>query len=633
MHQKQFDALVGRLSLFARQHAARYKLHVALLAVLGYSYIFVILLGLLAALTMMIWLIVTTGRINVAIVKLIVIVGIPIFIVINSLWVKFAPPIGLELSRPQYPSLFALIDELTSKLQAPKFHCVLLTEEFNAAVTQVPRLGIFGWQQNYLILGLPLMQALSPMQFRAVLAHELGHLSGNHSRFAGWIYRLRITWVQLLARLEQGGQDSVLAVFKKFFDWYVPFFSAYSFVLGRSNEYEADRCAAVLAGENNVAEALIAVEVKARFLERTFWPSIYQQVEYDIEPPQSAFTNMFAALGNEVTEDANKWLEQSLAQKTNNADTHPCLSDRLAALGYFKNGAHTKLPLPELPKVSAAREFLGANLEQLTEYLNSTWKEKMATPWRQRFAYTQEAHKNLQFLAKTAQIRALTAEEAWNRACWTAELQGHEKAIALFYEVLTIQPDHAAANYTIGQFLIQQQDATGVEYIDKAMQAEADYVLSGCELVYFFLKQQGKLETAKAYQNQAEQHYALVLKAQQERSSVEEKNSFAPHNLPNANIENLQHQLSQYPEIKQAYLVQKVVQYFPEKPFYILGVVRDRHWWQLGGSDKDQELVEQLVQEFANNTFIIILNDNNQALKRKICKIEGAAIYTQKTPR
>lgn len=219
MHQEQFDALVGRLSLFARQHTARYKLHVALLAVLGYSYIFAILLGLLAALTMMIWLIVTTGRINVAIVKLIVIVGIPIFIVLNSLWVKFAPPIGLELSRSQYPSLFALIDELTSKLQAPTFHRVLLTEEFNAAVTQVPRLGIFGWQQNYLILGLPLMQALSPIQFRAVLAHELGHLSGNHSRFAGWIYRLRIAWVQLLERLEQGGHDSVLAVFKKFFDW------------------------------------------------------------------------------------------------------------------------------------------------------------------------------------------------------------------------------------------------------------------------------------------------------------------------------------------------------------------------------------------------------------------------------
>lgn len=633
MHQEQFDALVGRLSLFARQHAGRYKLHVAFLAVLGYSYIFAILLGLLAALTMMIWLIVTTGRINVAIVKLIIIVGIPIFIVLNSLWVRFAPPTGLELSRAQYPSLFTLIDELTSKLQAPKFHRVLLTEEFNAAVTQVPRLGIFGWQQNYLILGLPLMQALSPMQFRAVLAHELGHLSGNHSRFASWIYRLRIAWVQLLERLEQGGHDSVLAVFKKFFDWYVPFFSAYSFVLGRSNEYEADKCAAVLAGENNIAEALITVEVKARFLERTFWPSVYQQVEYDIEPPQSAFTSMFAALNNEVTEDANRWLEQSLAQKTNNADTHPCLSDRLAALGYFKNGAPTTLPLPELPKVSAAKEFLGTNLEQLTEYLNTSWKEKMATPWRQRFAYTQEAQKNLQLLAKTAQSRALTAEEAWNRACWTAELQGNEKAIALFYEVLTIQPNHAAANYTIGQFLIQKQDATGVEYIDKAMQAEADYVLSGCELVYFFLKQQGKLETAQFYQQQAEKHYALVLRARQERSNIEEKDSFAPHNLPSTNRENLQHQLSQYPKIKQAYLVQKVVQYFPQKPLYVLGVVRDRNWWQLDSTDKDRELIEHLAQEFASNTAIIILNGTNKALKQKICKIEGAAIYTQKTPR
>lgn len=58
---------------------------------------------------------------------------------------------------------------------------------------QHARLGVLGWHVNYLILGLPLMQAVSPEQFRAIVAHELGHLSRNHSRFAGWIYRVRLT--------------------------------------------------------------------------------------------------------------------------------------------------------------------------------------------------------------------------------------------------------------------------------------------------------------------------------------------------------------------------------------------------------------------------------------------------------
>ena len=84
----------------------------------------------------------------------------------------------------------------------PKVHEVLLTHDFNAAIAQVPRLGLFGFHKNYLILGLPLMMALSLDQFRAVLAHEFGHLSGAHGRFGSWIYRIRRSWYQLMANLE-----------------------------------------------------------------------------------------------------------------------------------------------------------------------------------------------------------------------------------------------------------------------------------------------------------------------------------------------------------------------------------------------------------------------------------------------
>src|SRR5207249_200161 len=113
---------------------------------------------------------------------------------------------------------------------------VLLTDDFNAAAAQRPRLGIFGWQENYLLLGLPLMLALTPGQFRSVVAHELGHLSGNHGKFGGWIYRINRTWEQLVERMTQS-RSWVSGIFTKFFGWYMPFFEAYSFVLRRQQEY------------------------------------------------------------------------------------------------------------------------------------------------------------------------------------------------------------------------------------------------------------------------------------------------------------------------------------------------------------------------------------------------------------
>src|SRR5947208_2584067 len=83
-----------------------------------------------------------------------------------------------------------------------------------------------------LLLGLPLMKSLTPAQFEAVLAHEFGHLAGGHGRVSNWIYRLRLSWARLLSALE--GRKAGSWLFLPFFNWYAPYFSAYSFPLARA---------------------------------------------------------------------------------------------------------------------------------------------------------------------------------------------------------------------------------------------------------------------------------------------------------------------------------------------------------------------------------------------------------------
>jgi len=83
----------------------------------------------------------------------------------------------------------------------------LITDDFNAAVVQIPRLGLLGWYRNTLLIGLPLMKALTRQQLAAVLAHEFGHLAGGHGRLGNWVYRLRFGW----ARLAQGAARPALA--------------------------------------------------------------------------------------------------------------------------------------------------------------------------------------------------------------------------------------------------------------------------------------------------------------------------------------------------------------------------------------------------------------------------------------
>ncbi|MEH2443813.1 M48 family metallopeptidase [Nostoc sp.] len=632
-NQERFDKLIQKLEVFANKQPHLYKLHVAFLATLGYAYIFLVLTVTLTLLVGIIFGIVNAQSIsNLSLTGLLFLLTLA-FVLLRSLWVSFPPPTGLPLEPKDVPNLYSLINEISSKLQAPQFHHILLTNDFNAWVVQRPRLGLLGWQQNYLIVGLPLMLALPPEQFRAVLAHELGHLSGNHSRFSGWIYRQRETWYRIVTGLRQSGHEILSLIFQLFLIWYIPFFNAYSFVLARMNEYEADRCAVDLTGEQNTAKALINLEVKARFLERYFWSSIYKQIETEIEPPKTTYLDMKQALSQRLHQEiTTTYLSEALTEKTNNADTHPCLKDRLKALGYIHD-PQKELAIFAPIEISAAQEFLGDKVENFIDYFSQGWREKIATPWRQKYAEFQKSIATLKDLNHKSQKQHLALEEASQQAFLTLELEGEEAVIPLLQEIIHRDAYHASANYLLGQILLKKQDATGIEYIEKAIGQDSSIVIEGCQIICYFLKNQGKNNEAKSYQERADNYHKLIFKARQERSKLKRDDKFYPHNISDIEVNKLRQQLSHYPQIITAYLVQKDLQHFPEKPLYVLAVKRGFSFWE--GSriyeTDNSKIVQSLLNEneLPDNVFIFILN-SNLSMEKKLKRISNSMIYQKK---
>ena len=142
--QQQFEALVGRLEQNATRNPKRYRLTLGAFATLGYLYIFAILFALIGVAAALIVAIVSSKAY--ALVKILIPIVVFIGIVARTLWVKIVPPTGLPLERGEYPELFSAIDEVRRVTRAPVVHVLLLTNELNAAVVQVPRLGVFGWQ-------------------------------------------------------------------------------------------------------------------------------------------------------------------------------------------------------------------------------------------------------------------------------------------------------------------------------------------------------------------------------------------------------------------------------------------------------------------------------------------------------
>jgi tetratricopeptide (TPR) repeat protein len=296
----------------------------------------------------------------------------------------------------------------------------------------------------------------------------------------------------------------------------------------------------------------------------------------------------------------------------------------LTALGYSLPPA-----LPKPVKITAARQFLGTAAAQLTQTLDTEWRTAVNYQWRERYTYAQEIRASLQALEEKASHSPLTVEETWNLAQWTMELRGNQEAIPLLHSVLEMEPDHAAANYVLGQILIQQEDEAGIQRLETAMAKDLSTVIDGCQLIYSFLQRQGREEEAANYRQRAEKHYELLLLAKQERSGVRTSDRFEPHGLSAEAEAQLRQQLASYPEVKEVYLVRKVVQYFPQKPFYILGVKRKRLLLEIDEQALDQKLLNRLANElkFSGETWIVPLNSATKELTKVLKRTAGDAIY------
>lgn len=333
--EAQFVELVHKAEADASKNINAYKTRLALFAILGYVVIFLVLISLV---------ILVGGTIGVAFIstslalllikkKLIIVIVAAIWIFLKALWVKFDSPTGYILEREKFPLLYSEIDELTKTLNSLAIDQVILDERLNAAVVQNPRFGILGGQQNTLVLGLALLLALSPQQMRSVLAHEFGHLSGNHSRFSGWIYRVRLSWNRVMHAFEASELFGA-KMMKRFFDWYAPKFSAYSFALARNNEYEADKVAVELTSREDAAKALVNVYAVAPYIDENYWHEYFKKADVMEVPPNRPYEGLANFLKITPIDEAvlKERINEEMAVETHYADTHPSLKDRIDAM-------------------------------------------------------------------------------------------------------------------------------------------------------------------------------------------------------------------------------------------------------------------------------------------------------------
>jgi Zn-dependent protease with chaperone function len=637
MKYEQYTSLIKELESYAAENPKGYERRVALLGMLGYAYFIglilvfllipVLAVGLLILMPKLIFLVLKfAGKLIVLIlIALASVLGV-IWNFVKSFWAKVPTPEGYELNRADAPRLFEKVEKTCDFLKAPRPNHILLMEDFNAAVVTLPRFGVFG-KKVYLLVGLPLMQAVSPEQFEAVLAHEIGHISEKHSSSAASAYRLRETWSRFIESQEADGHR-LSFLYEKFLNWYFPYFNAYSFVLLRRQEREADEYAVQMVGAKPLGEALINTEVKSLHLSQKFWKDVLDEAAREKTPPRELFTRMASAFRESNKPQDLMNLSKAVRVNTDYSDSHPSLSERLKTMGYWRSS-----DLPELPAEvteTASRHYFGKDEEKYAGVFNALWQERVRDQWQQRHAYLFEAQKRIDELTEKAKTEELTPDELYERAGLIAERYGEKASLAALREMLEKNPDDAKTNFAIGTVLLNDEDEQGIGYLQKAMGLDRTLKMAGCETLYYYLRGKGRDEEAKKYVLEMEAEDEIVNLANRERAAVTPNDRFDRHDFDAGKLEKIRGKIRYYDEIQAMYLVRKTVEHYSEIPLYVMFVETKKKGWfggeaTLGSEDLLNVLVERLG-EFGVHYFVILEKDF-EALKPRLEQIEGAKIF------
>ena len=474
----------------------------------------------------------------------------------TQLRVKVSVPSGLGLKEDKAPRVYELLAELGEEYKLPRIHRLVIHEKFSLEFVPVPRFGLPLLTENVLYIGLPILQGLSPAQFRGALARVLGQYSGEQNRKTHWIYR----WYQYCQQYQRAYRKYKSAIYRPlqfFFKLYTPVLKYCAAGAIREDELEADVYMLGIMNDTEVADVILRYEVCQAFLTNKYWPKIYTMLRKNpAQPDYLPHINMAKVLRNALTENEfAQSIKDLMNQDANWQDSKPSLHARLQNIG------QSKLTMPPPVMETAAQRYLGDAFGPVIKLMDKQWLAKYSKAPKSKNTATTKSkantepettdsavnterdtarstttstpsqapvHQNSQHedrlptitseegstitvadrkrlveLQQKADFADLNDNEAWELAYLTEKLEDKSLAITLYQQVLKQNPNHAKTLFAVGRILISKKDASGVKALERAMALDKGCIAQGCWMLAKYFKAIGDDARSKQYLERA----------------------------------------------------------------------------------------------------------------------------------
>ena len=405
-------------------------------------------------------------------------------------------PAGRPLQHDEAPGLRNLINELCNKHRAPHIDRIRIVRELAMDLVYTPENGYPFSSSSNLLIGLPLMQSLSPRYLLARIEREIVKDAGKYKRASAWICLNRKMCHQY--HLAWKDSWSVPGLFMRaMFSWYVPLFKILSISACRMQQYYADKKLQKTLSDTTLVEMLVTENICGHYLTNDFWPHLYSKAYRHKQPPYLPYSSLDHNLRVKLDQyNAQSWLNADLEQSTTLSFV-PTLRQRLSRLGVHR------VELPPPVTESAAKYFLANNLKVIASQLDRVWLKAHEFEWQQKYQQGLQQQQRLRHLIMHAMQKLLTEETAWELLQLGKRHLADEQMYPLYRQVMQNGLSDARIYFDIGRNLLGHFDGQGVVALEKAMALDESYTVIACQLMTKYFVHIGNSKSAQNYRRRA----------------------------------------------------------------------------------------------------------------------------------
>ena len=283
---------------------------------------------------------------------------------------KFKQVDGVQLKPAMTSKMQYLLDKIAEYTSVPRVDKIVISEQISIDLVKIPRYPLPFWSTNTLVIGLPLMQCLSPEYFECAVVRKLLQHSKQNAIYSKWLHQLRSIW--LIYTMHFQAKSSLgYKILAYLFRLYTPLYRDLAVPIANRVELLADHDTLSIINDEDLLQTIEKVVVTKIFMDKEYWPKIAKMQKQGLTLSLAPYSQLEETLKTDLTnKSAKRWLDSLYENESHRMHALPSLRTRMNNIG------RCRIRIPEKTLQTAATYYLDDEYTSVISSVNQMWLQR-----------------------------------------------------------------------------------------------------------------------------------------------------------------------------------------------------------------------------------------------------------------